>query len=335
MGTVSWAASAPLKEDPGTTKQNTGWIVEVPEAKHMNWLHNKIDQFIHHMNDYGIPTWDAGTTYLLGSLTIASDLTLYKSTTASNTGNDPISSGTWVTVSDSQTQGATERAEEEFLTSGVWTRPSNMLGGWVKVILVAGGGGGNSNSSSGSGGGGAETVIRYIDVSSITLGTGTVTVTIGAGGAMNANGGDSTFGALLTSRGGKAPVITGIYGGASGGGVMGEEMSYMLGAMTTGRGGNGYTSEYGSPGAAGGGGWNYLTKQILGANGGSSFGGGGRGHKGLDNGAGGGGGSWGSGGSSAQGAGSPPSQNAGANTGGGGAAAGTGGSGYCKVIWEE
>lgn len=100
-----------------------------------------------------------------------------------------------------------------FSASGTYTRTS----GATKAIVIAtggGGGGGDGGSSSeGPGGGSGETRIAFV-----TLGS-TETVTIGAGGAAELAGGNTSFGAHVTANGGSGG--TGISGGARGTGGSG------------------------------------------------------------------------------------------------------------------
>lgn len=60
--TSVWADSG-SKTEPTTAKINQGWIVEIPPHEMMNWLQNRQDQFLAHVNQMGIPQWDANTEY--------------------------------------------------------------------------------------------------------------------------------------------------------------------------------------------------------------------------------------------------------------------------------
>lgn len=48
---------------PGDTKYATGWQVEIPPRQYFNQIDYKQDQFIAHVNQRGIPEWDAETEY--------------------------------------------------------------------------------------------------------------------------------------------------------------------------------------------------------------------------------------------------------------------------------
>ena len=57
-----WASSGDIL-DPGDTKYQTGWGVEVPPRQWENYIQNKQDQAIAHINQHGIAVWDAETEY--------------------------------------------------------------------------------------------------------------------------------------------------------------------------------------------------------------------------------------------------------------------------------
>lgn len=103
--------------------------------------------------------------------------------------------------------GVTQKVQE-FLTTGTFTVPSNVT--CVEVFMVGGGGGGGSTfvlATCSGGGGGGGTVVSGRTLL-VTAGA-SYTVTIGAGGAgstangtAGSDGGDSSFGSLLTVPGG-------------------------------------------------------------------------------------------------------------------------------------
>jgi hypothetical protein len=57
-----WASGGDIL-DPGDTKYQTGWCVEVPQRQWENYIQNKQDQAIAHINQHGIAVWDAETEY--------------------------------------------------------------------------------------------------------------------------------------------------------------------------------------------------------------------------------------------------------------------------------
>ena len=84
-----WSSSGDLVK-PTPTKIATGWEVEVPPRQWFNWLDNRQDQAIAHINQHGIPVWDPNTQYQAGkSLVMGSDGVVYKATSTS-TGQDPV-----------------------------------------------------------------------------------------------------------------------------------------------------------------------------------------------------------------------------------------------------
>jgi hypothetical protein len=57
-----WASGGDIL-DPGDTKYQTGWGVEVPPRQWENYIQNKQDQAIAHINQHGIAVWDPETEY--------------------------------------------------------------------------------------------------------------------------------------------------------------------------------------------------------------------------------------------------------------------------------
>ncbi len=84
-----WAAGG-TKVDPGLQKLNIGWVVELPPYQYQNWLDNRQDTFIAHINQHGIPEWDNETEYQGNlSYTQGSDGLIYKCV-ATNTNFNPV-----------------------------------------------------------------------------------------------------------------------------------------------------------------------------------------------------------------------------------------------------
>lgn len=91
-----WASGGDIL-DPGDTKYQTGWTVEVPPRQWENYIQNKQDQAIAHINQHGIAVWDDETEYQAGkSYVQGSDGLIYQAL-STNTNVDPVGdiSGTW------------------------------------------------------------------------------------------------------------------------------------------------------------------------------------------------------------------------------------------------
>lgn len=59
---LTWASAGDVL-DPGNTKYATGWQVEVPPRQWFNYLDNRQDTAIAHINQHGVAVWDASTEY--------------------------------------------------------------------------------------------------------------------------------------------------------------------------------------------------------------------------------------------------------------------------------
>ncbi|MCX5569594.1 hypothetical protein [Kaistia nematophila] len=173
---------------------------------------------------------------------------------------------------------------QAFTASGTWNKPVGTPGNaWVFVEGWGGGGGGRSNSgTNGGGGGGGGYISRMFRASQIPS---SVSVVVGAGGAVNSNGTNSSFGSLLVFPAGwtgSDSTSNLVRVGGNGGGVVGATEDF------TGARGGGYTSatvasDFGTVGNAsyqgggGGGGYNGSTGGGAVAGGNSYWGGGGGG----------------------------------------------------------
>ena len=124
----------------------------------------------------------------------------------------------------------------------------------VEVLVVAGGGGGGSLwiGGFGSAGGGAGGLIHNTSFSATST---PITVTVGAGGAVDGNGGNSVFSSLVAIGGGAggSRIDPGSSGGSGGGVGLYNAGNSLFGLGTAGQGNNG-GSQQGCCGTAGGGG---------------------------------------------------------------------------------
>lgn len=79
-----WASGGAIVA-PNDTKKQQGWVAEAPPFQYDNWLQNRQDQMLAHINQRGIPAWDGLTNYEAGGLSYAqgSDGKIYKSVAAS------------------------------------------------------------------------------------------------------------------------------------------------------------------------------------------------------------------------------------------------------------
>lgn len=93
-----WAAGG-TKVAPSLQKLNIGWVVELPPYQYQNWLDNRQDTFIAHINQHGIPEWDAETEYQ-GNLSYSqgSNGTVYKCIATNTNFNpiNPLNSAYWI-----------------------------------------------------------------------------------------------------------------------------------------------------------------------------------------------------------------------------------------------
>jgi hypothetical protein len=101
---------------------------------------------------------------------------------------------------------------EFFTSSGTWTLPSSLVSDYVLVRAVGGGGGGKTTAGAseiGGAGDAGEYIERYLQVA------GNLTITIGAGGAINSNGSNTSAGSI-TANGGRAGRLINVTGAAGG-----------------------------------------------------------------------------------------------------------------------
>lgn len=89
-------ASAGAVTDPGSTKTNLGWVVEAPTHQNFNFIQNKTDEMLQHIERSGVPVYDPATIYEVGGYCRDGN-NMYRSLSVSNVGNAPSTSPTkWV-----------------------------------------------------------------------------------------------------------------------------------------------------------------------------------------------------------------------------------------------
>jgi hypothetical protein len=89
---LTWASGGDVL-NPGDTKYATGWNVEIPPRQWFNYLDNRQDTAIAHINQLGVSLWDATTEYQFNTLGVksvvmGSDGIIYRTLTT-NTNQDP------------------------------------------------------------------------------------------------------------------------------------------------------------------------------------------------------------------------------------------------------
>lgn len=91
-----WAGAGSAIQ-PSAAKIAQGWIAEIPDFEFENWIQNRQDQFNAHVNQYGIPVWDATTEYVANkSYVQGSDGEIYRALTTHTNSDPTTSSANWV-----------------------------------------------------------------------------------------------------------------------------------------------------------------------------------------------------------------------------------------------
>lgn len=108
-----WASGGSIVE-PSDVKKQTGWTAEVPPYQWENWVQNRQDQMLAHINERGIAEWDQVTEYQQNkSYVQGSDGNLYRAI-LTHTNQDPVAdvSGTYWALSATQVASQTEAETE-------------------------------------------------------------------------------------------------------------------------------------------------------------------------------------------------------------------------------
>ena len=86
---LTWAQGGDIL-NPGDTKYATGWGIEIPPRQWFNYLDNRQDEAIAHINQRGIAQWDSTTEYQgVKSYVQGSNGTVYRSK-RTNTNQEPV-----------------------------------------------------------------------------------------------------------------------------------------------------------------------------------------------------------------------------------------------------
>jgi hypothetical protein len=133
------------------------------------------------------------TSYTDGQLLIGNTTgnTLTKATLTAGSGITVTNGSGAITIAAS---GGGQIQTELFTAPGTWTKPASAT--QVKVTVVGGGGGGSGGPFASIVGGFGGVAIAQVPVSA------PVSITVGAGGAVDASGGTSSFGPAVSSTGG-------------------------------------------------------------------------------------------------------------------------------------
>jgi len=328
-GTLDWFGNINMYSD---TSCPTGWTTN-------SFLQQK---FVFGSNTYGNSSGSTSHSHPNVSCTSSSIST-------SNIGGRPIQlagSGGTITSWNGYTI-------HTFTSTGTFSLSSSVDS--VEFLIVGGGGGGGQIGTAGNeanGGGGAGGLITSSDIGTISVSAGNYTVVVGAGGAPNNKGGNSSVFGYTAEGGGFGGYTSSTAGsGGSGGGGRGFSATQAGGSGNAGpprQGYNGGTGNWvsgqimgggggGGAGAAGGAGTSSVggaggTGRSINITGSSIFYAGGGGGGGDSSPGSGGNGGGGAGATGATGNGANGTANRGGGGGGAGRSGGTGGSGGSGIV---
>lgn len=83
-----WADSG-TKTAPALDKISQGWVVEIPPFEYDNWIRNRQDAMLAHINQAGIVAWDATVEYQAGKSYVQSSSGIVFKALTTHTGIDP------------------------------------------------------------------------------------------------------------------------------------------------------------------------------------------------------------------------------------------------------
>ena len=93
-----WASSG-TKLMPETTKILQGWVVEIPPYEFDNWIQNRQDALLAHINQVGVPMWDSTVEYQAGKSYIQGTTSgvIYRAVTTNTNVNPELDiQGNWI-----------------------------------------------------------------------------------------------------------------------------------------------------------------------------------------------------------------------------------------------
>lgn len=99
-----WAATG-TRLAPDNAKISQGWIVEIPPHEYENWSQNRQDALLAHINQVGVPMWDATVEYQAGKSYIQGTTsgTIYRAVTTNTNVNPELDiQGNWVVAFEAQ-----------------------------------------------------------------------------------------------------------------------------------------------------------------------------------------------------------------------------------------
>lgn len=112
-----WASSGD-RVAPSDQKINQGWVPEIPPHQWFNFIDNKQDQAIAHINQMGIPQWDAVTEYQAEKSYVQGPTNgvLYRATQTHTNQNPQVTSGYWeVAFADAATAFSETQADAKYV----------------------------------------------------------------------------------------------------------------------------------------------------------------------------------------------------------------------------
>lgn len=115
-----WASGGD-RATPLDSKITSGWQIEIPPRQWFNWLDNRQDQAIAHINQHGIAVWDAETEYQAGKSYTQDPTTgtVYRCL-VTNTGNPPSTSPAQWVVAFSSSAGSISEADADAKYVAKW-----------------------------------------------------------------------------------------------------------------------------------------------------------------------------------------------------------------------